>query len=148
VRANASARFVLRSPLSTKQIPEQAKNPGISVSMWIKKVMCRKDSVDGESTTTDDVVFACGKLPVSGDRTNVSIPLAARVVSHAVFPWCSRSRPKGPTARRCGGPQSDRPAAAHAARPGMMLDIRIVAARLSHAFFSGVRTMIRSMGRS
>jgi len=44
----------VRTPLVEKQIPEQAKEFGISEEDVIKKIML-KDTVDGEFTTTADV---------------------------------------------------------------------------------------------
>ena len=44
----------MRTPLVEKQIPEQAKELGISEAEVIKNVML-KDTVDGEFTTLDDV---------------------------------------------------------------------------------------------
>jgi 3-hydroxybutyrate dehydrogenase len=47
----------VRTPLVDKQIPEQAKELGISEDDVIKKVML-KDTVDGEFTTMEDVAEA------------------------------------------------------------------------------------------
>ena len=44
----------MRTPLVEKQIPEQAKELGISEQEVIKNVML-KDTVDGEFTTVQDV---------------------------------------------------------------------------------------------
>ncbi len=54
VRANVICPGFVRTPLVNKQIPEQAKELGISEEDVIKKVML-KDTVDGKFTTTDDV---------------------------------------------------------------------------------------------
>jgi len=54
VRANVICPGFVRTPLVEKQIPEQAKDLGISEQDVIKKVML-KDTVDGEFTTTLDV---------------------------------------------------------------------------------------------
>ncbi|MGC1182801.1 3-hydroxybutyrate dehydrogenase [Legionella sp.] len=54
VRANVICPGFVRTPLVEKQIPEQAKELGLSEEDVIKKVML-KDTVDGEFTTTDDV---------------------------------------------------------------------------------------------
>lgn len=54
VRANVICPGFVRTPLVEKQIPEQAKELGISEEEVIKKIML-KDTVDGEFTTTDDV---------------------------------------------------------------------------------------------
>lgn len=54
VRANVICPGFVKTPLVEKQIPEQAKNLGISEEDVIKKVML-KETVDGEFTTTADV---------------------------------------------------------------------------------------------
>ncbi|KTD66158.1 3-hydroxybutyrate dehydrogenase [Legionella spiritensis] len=54
VRANVICPGFVRTPLVDKQIPEQARELGISEEDVIKKVML-KETVDGEFTTTDDV---------------------------------------------------------------------------------------------
>ena len=54
VRANVICPGFVRTPLVDKQIPEQAKNLGISEEEVIKNVML-KNSVDGKFTTIDDV---------------------------------------------------------------------------------------------
>jgi 3-hydroxybutyrate dehydrogenase len=54
VRANVICPGYVKTPLVEKQIPEQAKELGISEQDVIKKVML-KDTVDGEFTTTADV---------------------------------------------------------------------------------------------
>ncbi|MFZ1428846.1 MAG: 3-hydroxybutyrate dehydrogenase [Geminicoccaceae bacterium] len=54
VRANVICPGFVRTPLVDKQIPEQAKELGISEEDVVKKVML-KDTVDGEFTTVDDV---------------------------------------------------------------------------------------------
>ncbi|MGQ3890367.1 3-hydroxybutyrate dehydrogenase [Legionella sp. CNM-4043-24] len=54
VRANVICPGFVRTPLVDKQIPEQAKELGISEAEVIKNVML-KETVDGEFTTTDDV---------------------------------------------------------------------------------------------
>ncbi len=54
VRANVICPGFVRTPLVEKQIPEQAKELGISEDDVIHKVML-KDTVDGEFTTTQDV---------------------------------------------------------------------------------------------
>ena len=57
VRANVVCPGFVRTPLVDKQIPEQAKELGISEDDVIKNVML-KDTVDGEFTTIDDVAEA------------------------------------------------------------------------------------------
>ncbi|PNS09650.1 3-hydroxybutyrate dehydrogenase [Solilutibacter silvestris] len=54
IRANVICPGFVRTPLVDKQIPEQAKELGISEDDVVKKVML-KDTVDGEFTTVDDV---------------------------------------------------------------------------------------------
>jgi 3-hydroxybutyrate dehydrogenase len=54
VRANVICPGFVRTPLVDKQIPEQAKELGISEADVIKNVML-KDTVDGEFTTVGDV---------------------------------------------------------------------------------------------
>ena len=54
VRANVICPGFVRTPLVDKQIPEQAKELGISEQEVIKNVML-KETVDGEFTTVDDV---------------------------------------------------------------------------------------------
>ena len=54
VRANVICPGFVRTPLVEKQIPEQAKELGISEEDVVKKVML-KDTVDGEFTTVEDV---------------------------------------------------------------------------------------------
>lgn len=54
VRANVICPGYVKTPLVEKQIPEQAKELGISEDDVVKKIML-KDTVDGQFTTTDDV---------------------------------------------------------------------------------------------
>ncbi len=54
VRANVICPGFVRTPLVEKQIPEQARELGISEEDVVKKVML-KETVDGEFTTTADV---------------------------------------------------------------------------------------------
>jgi len=54
IRANVICPGFVRTPLVDRQIPEQAKELGISEDDVIRKVML-KDTVDGEFTTVDDV---------------------------------------------------------------------------------------------
>lgn len=81
VRANVICPGFVRTPLVEKQIPEQARELGISEADVIKNVML-KETVDGEFTTVDDVaqtaVFLAG-FP-SNALTGQSI-----VVSHGWF---------------------------------------------------------------
>lgn len=57
VRANVICPGFVRTPLVERQIPEQAKELGISEEDVIRNVML-KDTVDGEFTTLDDVAQA------------------------------------------------------------------------------------------
>ena len=63
VRSNVICPGFVRTPLVEKQIPEQAKELGITEEEVIKNVML-KETVDGEFTTVDDVartaVFLAG----------------------------------------------------------------------------------------
>ena len=54
VRANVICPGFVRTPLVEKQIPEQARELGISEESVIRNVML-KDTVDGEFTTLEDV---------------------------------------------------------------------------------------------
>ena len=54
VRANVVCPGFVRTPLVDKQIPEQAKEFGITEEEVVKNVMLR-ETVDGEFTTVDDV---------------------------------------------------------------------------------------------
>src|SRR5206468_10775931 len=54
VRANVICPGFVRTPLVDRQIPEQAKELGISEDEVISKVML-KETVDGKFTTVDDV---------------------------------------------------------------------------------------------
>lgn len=57
MRANVVCPGFVGTPLVDKQIPEQAKELGLSEDDVIEKVML-KDTVDGEFTTTGDVAEA------------------------------------------------------------------------------------------
>jgi 3-hydroxybutyrate dehydrogenase len=54
VRSNVICPGFVRTPLVERQIPEQARELGISEDDVVKKVML-KDTVDGEFTTVQDV---------------------------------------------------------------------------------------------
>ena len=54
IRANVVCPGFVRTPLVEKQIPEQARELGMSESDVVKKVML-KETIDGEFTTVDDV---------------------------------------------------------------------------------------------
>jgi 3-hydroxybutyrate dehydrogenase len=57
VRANVICPGFVRTPLVDKQIPEQAKELGISEAEVVKNIML-KETVDGEFTTLEDVAEA------------------------------------------------------------------------------------------
>jgi len=57
VRANVICPGFVRTPLVDKQIPEQARELGISEDAVIRNIML-KDTVDGEFTTVRDVAEA------------------------------------------------------------------------------------------
>jgi 3-hydroxybutyrate dehydrogenase len=57
VHANVICPGFVRTPLVDKQIPEQAKELGITEDEVIKNVML-KETVDGEFTTIQDVAEA------------------------------------------------------------------------------------------
>ena len=54
MRANVICPGFVRTPLVDRQIPEQARQLGISEQDVVRNVML-KETVDGEFTTTDDV---------------------------------------------------------------------------------------------
>jgi 3-hydroxybutyrate dehydrogenase len=81
VRANVVCPGFVRTPLVDRQIPEQAKELGISEDDVIKRVML-KDTVDGEFTTTGDVAEAV--LFLAGFKTN-ALTGQSLVVSHGWF---------------------------------------------------------------
>jgi 3-hydroxybutyrate dehydrogenase len=81
VRANVICPGFVRTPLVDKQIPEQAKELGISEQEVVKNVML-KETVDGEFTTVEDVAQTALFLAAfpSNALTGQSI-----VVSHGWF---------------------------------------------------------------
>jgi 3-hydroxybutyrate dehydrogenase len=81
VRANVICPGFVRTPLVDKQIPEQAKELGISKEDVIKKVML-KETVDGEFTTVQDVAEAA--LFFAGFESN-ALTGQSLVVSHGWF---------------------------------------------------------------
>jgi 3-hydroxybutyrate dehydrogenase len=81
VRANVICPGFVRTPLVDKQIPEQAKELGISEAEVIKNVML-KDTVDGEFTTTEDVAQVA--LFFAAFETN-ALTGQSLVVSHGWF---------------------------------------------------------------
>jgi 3-hydroxybutyrate dehydrogenase len=81
VHANVICPGFVRTPLVDKQIPEQAKELGISEADVIKKVML-KETVDGEFTTTADVA-ECAVL--FGSFATSALTGQSIVVSHGWF---------------------------------------------------------------
>jgi 3-hydroxybutyrate dehydrogenase len=81
VRANVICPGFVRTPLVDKQIPEQAKELGISEQEVIKNVML-KDTVDGEFTTVEDVAEAA--LFFAAFESN-ALTGQSLVVSHGWF---------------------------------------------------------------
>jgi 3-hydroxybutyrate dehydrogenase len=81
VRANVICPGFVRTPLVDKQIPEQARELGISEEEVIKKVML-KDTVDGEFTAVEDVAQAAVFL--AAHETN-AFTGQSLIVSHG---WC------------------------------------------------------------
>ena len=81
VRANVICPGFVRTPLVDKQIPEQAKELGISEQDVIKNIML-KDTVDGEFTTVEDVAEATLFFAAFGSNALTGQSL---VVSHGWF---------------------------------------------------------------
>ena len=81
VRANVICPGFVRTPLVDKQIPEQARELGISEDEVIRNVML-KDTVDGEFTTVDDVANVA--LVLAAFETN-ALTGQSLVVSHGWF---------------------------------------------------------------
>jgi 3-hydroxybutyrate dehydrogenase len=81
VRANVICPGFVRTPLVDKQIPEQAKELGISEAEVIKNVML-KDTVDGEFTTVADVAETALFFASFGSNALTGQSL---VVSHGWF---------------------------------------------------------------
>jgi len=78
VRANVICPGFVRTPLVEKQIPEQAKEFGISEADVVKNIML-KNTVDGEFTTVDDVAQCA--LFFAGFETN-ALTGQSIIVSH------------------------------------------------------------------
>ena len=81
VRANVICPGFVRTPLVDRQIPEQAKQLGMSEEDVIRKVML-KDTVDGEFTTVEDVAAATVFLASHESNAFTGQSL---IVSHG---WC------------------------------------------------------------
>jgi 3-hydroxybutyrate dehydrogenase len=81
VRANVVCPGFVRTPLVEKQIPEQARELGISEADVVRSVMLR-ETVDGEFTTTADVAEAA--LFFAAAKTN-ALTGQSIIVSHGWF---------------------------------------------------------------
>jgi len=81
VRANVICPGFVRTPLVDKQIPEQARELGISEERVIKDIML-KETVDGEFTTVEDVAETA--LFLAAFRSN-ALTGQSIVVSHGWF---------------------------------------------------------------
>jgi len=81
VRSNVICPGFVRTPLVDKQIPEQAKELGISEAEVIKNVML-KETVDGEFTTIADVANVA--LFLAGFESN-ALTGQSMIVSHGWF---------------------------------------------------------------
>jgi 3-hydroxybutyrate dehydrogenase len=81
VRANVVCPGFVRTPLVDKQIPEQAKELGMSEEEVVRKVMLGQ-TVDGEFTTPEDVAEVA--LLFAGFETN-ALTGQSLVVSHGWF---------------------------------------------------------------
>jgi 3-hydroxybutyrate dehydrogenase len=81
IRANVICPGFVRTPLVDKQIPEQAKELGLSEEDVVRKVML-KDTVDGEFTTVDDVANVA--LFLAAFETN-ALTGQSIVVSHGWY---------------------------------------------------------------
>ncbi|MGH9931259.1 MAG: 3-hydroxybutyrate dehydrogenase [Pyrinomonadaceae bacterium] len=81
VRANVVCPGFVRTPLVEKQIPEQARELGISEADVVRTVML-KDTIDGEFTTVEDVAEAV--LYFAGASSN-ALSGQSLMVSHGWF---------------------------------------------------------------
>ncbi len=81
IRANVICPGFVRTPLVDKQIPEQAKELGISEEAVVKNVML-KETVDGEFTTVADVAEVA--VLFAGFESN-ALTGQSLVVSHGWF---------------------------------------------------------------
>ena len=81
IRANVICPGFVRTPLVEKQIPEQARELGLSETEVVKNVMLR-ETVDGEFTTVDDVAQVA--LLLAGFGSN-ALTGQSIVVSHGWF---------------------------------------------------------------
>jgi 3-hydroxybutyrate dehydrogenase len=81
VRANVVCPGFVRTPLVERQIPQQAKELGISEADVVKNVML-KGTLDGQFTTQEEVAEAV--LYFAGARTN-ALTGQSLVVTHGWF---------------------------------------------------------------
>ncbi len=81
VRANVVCPGFVRTPLVDKQIPEQAKELGISEAEVVRNIML-KDTVDGKFTTVEDVAEAALFFATFGSN---ALTGQSMVVSHGWF---------------------------------------------------------------
>jgi len=81
IRANVVCPGFVRTPLVDKQIPEQARELGISEQEVVKNVML-KETVDGEFTTADDVAEVTLMFASFGSN---ALTGQSMVVSHGWF---------------------------------------------------------------
>src|SRR5215813_10049269 len=81
VRANLVCPGFVRTPFVDKQIPEQARELGISEDEVVHSVMLR-DTVDGEFTSTEDVAAAA--LFIAAAKTK-ALTGQSLIVSHGWF---------------------------------------------------------------
>jgi len=84
VRANVICPGFVRTPLVEKQIPEQAKELGISEQDVVKNVML-KETVDGQFTTVQDVAETA--LFFASFESN-ALTAQSLVVSHGWYMQC------------------------------------------------------------
>jgi len=81
VRANVVCPGFVRTPLVEKQIPEQARELGISEADVVRTIML-KETVDGEFTTVEDVADAV--MYFAAAKTN-ALTGQSLIVSHGWF---------------------------------------------------------------
>ena len=81
IRANVICPGYVRTPLVDKQIPEQARELGITEEEVVKNVMLR-ETVDGEFTTESDVAEVALLFAAFGSNALTGQSL---VVSHGWF---------------------------------------------------------------
>ena len=85
VRANVICPGFVRTPLVDKQIPEQAKELGISEAGGQSRTSCCKETVDGEFTTVGDVAQTALFLrSLRLERTDGAISRGEPRLVHAV----------------------------------------------------------------